>query len=118
VRTRAGRGERIGPLAGIALAGLLSAAVPAPARSEPSVERQAELRDLLTQDCGSCHGLTRRGGLGAPLTPEALAGKSDAYLVAVTLDGIPGTAMPPWRRFLTEEEAVLLARWLREGVAR
>ena len=34
------------------------------ASAAPGVDRQAQLRDLLHQDCGSCHGMTLRGGLG------------------------------------------------------
>jgi len=118
VTTREARGERGRRRAGLGLVGLLALALPAVAGAEPGAARQAELRELLAQDCGSCHGLTRKGGLGAPLTPEALAGKPDAYLVSVTLDGIPGTAMPPWRPMLTEDDAALIVRWLREGVGR
>jgi mono/diheme cytochrome c family protein len=77
--------------------------------------RQAELRHLLLQDCGSCHGLTLRGGLGRPLLPEALADRSDAALAEVILGGIRGTATPPWRGELTAEEAQWLVRELRRG---
>ena len=41
-------------------------------------ERMAELGNLLEQDCGSCHGLQRAGGLGPPLT-AALLGERDRY---------------------------------------
>jgi cytochrome c55X len=70
-----------------------------------ATERQAQLRYLLDQDCGSCHGLTRRGGLGPSLQVEALAGKPRLALVSTILDGHPGTAMPPWRSLLRPEEA-------------
>ena len=30
--------------------------------AEPARERRAELVDLVRQDCGSCHGLTLKGG--------------------------------------------------------
>ena len=33
------------------------------ASAEPSSARQSELRNLVVQDCGSCHGLTLKGGL-------------------------------------------------------
>lgn len=82
----------------------------------PSPARQAELLALLRQDCGSCHGLTLRGGLGPPLRSEALSGKDPQSLAATILHGRPGTAMPPWSRFLSEEEAAWLARRLLEGV--
>ncbi|HJV07738.1 MAG TPA: cytochrome c [Chromobacteriaceae bacterium] len=82
---------------------------------QPSPERAAWLRHLVRQDCGACHGLTLKGGLGSPLTPVALAGKPDDSLVATILNGRPDTPMPPWRPFLTEEEAQWLVHWLKEG---
>jgi len=85
---------------------------------EPPIEvgRQAQLKYLLAQDCGSCHGMTRKGGLGPALLPNNLEGKPDALLVATILDGRTGTAMPPWRGLLTEAEAVWLVQQLRQGV--
>jgi len=82
----------------------------AAADNSPSAQRQAELRHLLIQDCGSCHGLTLRGGLGPPLTTDALAGKPVELLQATILYGRTGTAMPPWRTFINEAES----RWLAE----
>ena len=38
----------------------------------PDATRQAELRYLLKQDCGSCHGMTMKGGLGPALLPQTL----------------------------------------------
>jgi cytochrome c55X len=97
----------------IASLAALAAAQPLRAGSEPSAERQAELRSLLVQDCGSCHGLTLAGGLGPSLQGPALAGKPEQYLAAIILHGRPGTAMPPWRPFLSDVEAVWLARLLK-----
>ena len=81
----------------------------------PSPERRAELQYLLTQDCGSCHGLTLNGGLGPALTPEALAGKPPEFLQLTILHGRPGTAMPPWRAFINESESLWLANRLLDG---
>jgi cytochrome c55X len=78
-------------------------------------ERQAALSELLRQDCGSCHGMTLKGGLGPALLPEALAGKSDALLIETILNGRPGTAMPPWRGFFSPDEAAWLVRQLRNS---
>ena len=80
-----------------------------------SAPRQAELMQLLTQDCGSCHGLTRRGGLGPALTKEALADKAPAMLREVILHGRPGTPMPPWKSFMSAQEADWLVQVLIEG---
>jgi cytochrome c55X len=76
----------------------------------PAPVRQAELFRLLRDDCGACHGMTLQGGLGSPLTAAALADKPLDGLVATVLQGRPGTAMPPWQPFMTQDEA----RWLIE----
>jgi len=91
------------------------AAIPSSASSAPTAERQAVLRNLITQDCGSCHGLTLAGGLGPPLLPETLAGKPSEYLAATILYGRTGTAMPPWRPFLLDEEAAWISDLLLQG---
>lgn len=74
--------------------------------------RAAELERLVRQDCGSCHGMTLKGGLGSDLRAEALAGVEPETLAQIVLDGIPGTAMPPWRPLLTEGEALWIAEYL------
>ncbi len=97
-------------------AAVFASAAASAAGEAPSPARQDELLTLLRQDCGSCHGLTLRGGLGPPLLPKALAEKDPKSLAATILYGRPGTAMPPWSRFLSENEAAWLARRLLEGV--
>ena len=52
--------------------------------------------------------MTLKGGLGPALLPADLAGKPTDSLVATILQGRPGTAMPPWERFVNEAEA----RWI------
>ena len=84
--------------------------------AEPAPARQQELIYLLKQDCGSCHGLTLKGGLGPALLPAALKTKSVDYLATTILDGRPGSAMPPWRGMVNEDEARWLAQRLREGI--
>lgn len=81
-------------------------------------DRAQSLNDLVRQDCGSCHGMTLRGGLGRPLLPANLAGIADRDIAEVILDGIPGTPMPPWRGLLNEAEALWIARALKEGEIR
>ena len=81
----------------------------------PAAPRQAALAHLVIQDCGSCHGMRLTGGLGPPLTREALADRPPESLVATVLHGRRGTAMPPWRDFMTEAEAVWVVTRLREG---
>jgi cytochrome c55X len=80
----------------------------------PDAERQVQLLYLLKHDCGSCHGMTRKGGLGPALLPENLRDRPEVLLVNTILDGRPGTPMPPWRGELSEADA----RWLVEALNR
>ena len=70
---------------------------------------------MVIHDCGSCHGLTMQGGLGPDLRPVTLAGTPPEALARIILDGIPGTAMPPWRPLLSEAEAAWIADYLLKG---
>ena len=74
-----------------------------------------KLANLVRQDCGSCHGLTLRGGLGKPLTSENLQAWNREQLVSIILDGVPGTPMPPWRTLLSEGDARWIADRLQQG---
>ena len=85
-----------------------------PCAAEIAPERAKALEHMVTQDCGSCHGLTMKGGLGRPLTAEALADADPEGLALIILDGVPGTAMPPWRPLITEDEALWIARYLKK----
>jgi cytochrome c55X len=78
-------------------------------------ERQQELRHLVKHDCGSCHGLTLQGGLGPSLTPDRLKPFTPEQLAMTIIHGRPGTAMPPWRPFLSDAEAIWLAQGLKTG---
>ncbi len=77
--------------------------------------RAGALRAMLQQDCGACHGMTLKGGLGPPLIAEALINKPDAVLVDTILNGRPGTAMPPWRSMITPDDAHWLVSYLRQS---
>lgn len=78
--------------------------------------RAAELERLVIQDCGSCHGLTLRGGLGRPITRDLMQHYDRDVLRDIILDGIPGTAMPPWRPLMSEADALWIADYL-QGVS-
>jgi cytochrome c55X len=81
----------------------------------PDAARQAELLYLLKHDCGACHGMTRKGGLGPALLPGDLQDRPVVVLVDTVLNGRPGTPMPPWRGELTAQEARWLVDVLRAG---
>ncbi len=81
-----------------------------------SATRRAQLHDLLVQDCGSCHGLTMRGGLGPALLPATLRDRSRELLIDTILNGRPDTAMPPWAPLLSRDEAAWMIDELRHGL--
>lgn len=104
------------PISLLLLSSLMSAAVaiPAPARALDAA-RQRELTHLVRQDCGSCHGMTLKGGLGGPLLPGALADIDSTGIASIILQGVSGKPMPPWQGQLSEEDALWIAEKLKTG---
>jgi mono/diheme cytochrome c family protein len=76
-------------------------------------------RRLYEQNCANCHGMTGAadGIAAAPLPrPPAnfqLVQPTAAAALRVITDGVPGTAMPPWKTKLTDEEGKMLAEYVR-----
>lgn len=100
----------------LVLPGLLVALAGPALAAEPVNERRAHLLNLVKQDCGSCHGLTMKGGLGPPLVPEVIVERDAQQMAFVILNGRPGTPMPPWRDFLKTGEAEWIVEQLRKGL--
>lgn len=92
-------------------------AYPALAVSDEAISppEAQELTRFVRQECGFCHGLRLTGGLGSPLTAEAMRDRPIEYLEAVIQHGIPGTAMPGWAPHLTQRQVHWIAERLREG---
>ncbi|PXW93396.1 cytochrome c55X [Sphaerotilus hippei] len=95
--------------------GVGAAALDHPEAVEPDGPRRQQLVRMVTQDCGSCHGMRLTGGLGPALTPAALSGLPADSVAATIFHGRPGTPMPPWRAMLSEAEARWIAERLRAG---
>ena len=85
------------------------------AATKISSARQNELLYFIKHDCGSCHGMTLKGGLGPALLPETLAAKPKDYLVATILEGRQNTAMPPWKSMLSQGDAIWITEQLQNG---
>jgi len=100
----------------VAMGLIMVSSVTASVSAEPSLERQKELIHLVKQDCGACHGMTLKGGLGPSLLPESLRNKSNEVLKQTILNGRPPTPMPPWRKFFSEDEVDWLVKLLRRGI--
>ncbi|MDX1459195.1 MAG: cytochrome c [Marinobacter sp.] len=80
-----------------------------------TLSEEARLANLVVQDCGSCHGLTLRGGLGPPLRPENLAHLPVEAIAAIVSEGVPGSAMPPWKPLLSPQEIHWISEQLKSG---
>jgi len=100
----------------ILMASIFASCHTASAHAELVSDRQAELLYLLKHDCGSCHGMRLEGGLGPALTSSRLQPQSVETLAMTILQGRPGTPMPPWHPFMSEEEAKWLASQLKKGI--
>lgn len=98
-------------VAALSLGTALAGVMPGPAR-------QAELTHLVLHDCGSCHGMTLKGGLGGPLLPSSLAHYSSEDVATFILEGVPGKPMPPWRGQLSQQDALWIADQLKRGFAK
>lgn len=90
----------------------------APAAASERPLDPEKLTHLMRQDCGGCHGLTLKGGLGKPLTAEHLEQWSRDQLAFIILNGVPGTPMPGWRALMSEDEARWIADVLKRGTLR
>jgi cytochrome c55X len=101
-------------LATLALAQGSVQAQSAPGTDFTPAHQQALIRTV-RQDCGSCHGMQLTGGLGPPLTQQALADRPLPTLVAIILYGRPGTPMPGWHSMISEPEAQWIAQQLHSG---
>lgn len=77
-------------------------------------KRQQELAHLIKHDCGSCHGMTLKGGLGPSLLPDSLKEKPDELLFITIKEGRPGTPMPPWKHQLSEDDINWIVSFLRK----
>lgn len=102
-------------LSGLGLA-LAFLSLPAGAAEQPlPASRAKELVHLVRQDCGSCHGLTLKGGLGPALTAETFRQRPAESMVATILHGRPGTPMPPFKGIVSEAEAQWIVQQLQAG---
>lgn len=80
--------------------------------TEVTIPRATELENLVKQDCGSCHGLTRKGGLGPDIRAKTLADYQPEGLAGIIKYGIDDTAMPPWGPLLSDDEINWIAEYL------
>jgi cytochrome c oxidase subunit 2 len=87
----------------------------APSGAEGTVQGKP-IAEFYQNTCSPCHGQQRQGGIGLPLTPEALTQPDDFYFDTIK-NGRAGTVMPAWGDAgLTDEEIRTLVEFLRTPV--
>ena len=59
---------------------------------------------LFQDACSGCHGTSRQGGTGPALIPQRLGSVGNEFLEEVIKNGWTGTAMPPWKDILTQQQ--------------
>lgn len=80
-----------------------------PQATDPKTVQQG--RAYFRKSCGPCHGNDARGGPRAPdLTSGLLRGSSDAAILSIIAQGVPGTQMPGSR--LSDEEIGMIIAYL------
>jgi putative heme-binding domain-containing protein len=93
-----------------AVALLVTVAMPAWAQQQPATGAQAvaQGKALYDQHCTACHGANAGAGERAPAivsTATSMRGqRSDAQLMAIVKNGIPGSAMPAWAGRLSDND--------------
>lgn len=99
------------------LGAVISAVTVIPSFADSTMSKHEQRLDhLLRHDCGSCHGMTLKGGLGPPLLPSNLIERDEDDIAQMILHGSPEKAMPPWAALLTTSDARWIARRLKQGL--
>ena len=93
----------------------LAFALPAAPAARGADRDDSALQHLVRHDCGSCHGMTLKGGLGPDIRPQRFENVPRDAVAQIILDGVPGTAMPPWRPLISEADAHWIANYLAKG---
>ncbi len=93
----------------LALAAMLALTAPAAA--------QTDTAKLYLEQCGTCHGADRLGGLGPALLPENLGRLTGPRAAAVIAEGRNATQMPAFGQTLAKAEIDALAEFIRTPLA-
>jgi mono/diheme cytochrome c family protein len=88
-----------------------STSAPPTTSSAPMINANA----IYNAKCAACHGANRQGtpNLAPALTAESLSGKTDAKLTDTITNGVPKTAMPPFKSQLSVSEIAALVKFIK-----
>jgi putative heme-binding domain-containing protein len=95
---------------------LIATATPALAQ-QPAAQAVTQGKALYDQYCTACHGANAGAGERAPAIVSAATSmrgqRSDAQLMAIVKNGIPGTAMPAWGNRLSDGDIANIGAYIR-----
>lgn len=74
-----------------------------------------KLTSIVKNDCGSCHGMQLRGGLGPSLVTVDFKKKDSLTMFNIIKYGKPGTPMPPWKNHLSDTEIEWIVNFLKNN---
>ena len=55
-----------------------------------------DVEKVFERECQGCHGPNHEGGVGSDLRPKVIAKKNAYVLAEAVLNGVAGSAMPPF----------------------
>lgn len=85
------------------------------AAADSANDRRSALTQLVRNDCGSCHGITLKGGLGPALTPDRLSQMPSDLIAFWIKNGRPERGMPAWEPLLSDSDIAYIANGLKNG---
>lgn len=67
---------------------------------------------VFERECQGCHGPKHQGGVGSDIRPAVVKPKNSQMLAEKILNGVPGTAMPPFKQTMSKNEAAKMVDYL------
>ena len=89
-------------------------ATPDPDDPSSAIVQTLPVGDYFASLCAACHGANREGGIGLPLTPDALT-QDDQFYIDTIKNGRDGTLMQAYGggAELTDNEVQAIVTWLK-----
>jgi cytochrome c oxidase cbb3-type subunit III len=96
---------------------LLFAVATSAALAQPGQDAGQQGKAVYDKNCTACHGANAGAGDRAPAivlsgATSMRGARSDAQILAVIRDGVPGTAMPAWGTLLSNDELLKLGAYI------
>lgn len=99
----------------VSCGGSESTSSPEPSTPTTPAAPEIDAAAIYSSTCLACHGPNREGleGLGKPLTPDALASRSDAEIRETITNGVSETAMMPFEETLDSAQIDAIVQFIK-----